>query len=62
VLFCVSEKLRLEWERQQVQNNESKNTQRDNKNVTIRASENGITNQKLRSENKAIKLLALGLA
>jgi len=59
--FCVPEKLRLEWERQQVQNNESKNTQRDNKNLTIRASENGITTQKLRCENKAIEFLSLGL-
>jgi len=53
--------LRLEWEKQQVQNNESKNTQRDKKNLTIRASENGITNQKLGCDNKAIKLLSLGL-
>jgi len=53
--------MRLEWERQQVQNNVRKNTQRDNKILTIRARENGIKNQKVRCENKAIKHLSLGL-
>jgi hypothetical protein len=60
-LCCVSENLKLEWERQQVQTEGSKNSQRNNKNLTTRASENGITNQKMRCENKAIKLLSLAL-
>jgi predicted DNA binding CopG/RHH family protein len=53
--------LRLEWERQEVKTKGSKTLKKKAKKLTIRASENGITNQKLRCENKGIKLLSLGL-